>query len=94
MRPSNSDAFGCSSAVARIARIALATSRGVGSAISIGPPLLPLSSWTVVSLQPPRVFSQKMAAVTDCAPSLVALRKRLSATFAVALMWPVSSSSR
>ena len=47
-----------------------------------------------VSRQPPRVFSQKMAAVTHCGPSVVALRNRNSATLAVALMWPVSSSSR
>jgi hypothetical protein len=35
----------------------------------------------VVSFQPARVFSQKIAAATDCGPSPVALRKRLSATF-------------
>ena len=45
-----------------------------------------------VSRQPPRVFIQKMAAVTHCGPSVVALRNRNSATLAVALIWPVSSS--
>ncbi len=39
-------------------------------------------------------FSKNRHGRTDCRPSPVALRKRLSATLALALMWPVSSSSR
>src|SRR5690606_34336182 len=54
----------------------------------------PRVSWTVVSFQPPRVLSQKIAAVTHWGPSVVALWNRNSATFAVALTDPVSSSGR
>ena len=54
----------------------------------------PVLSWTTVSFQPALVFSQKMAAVTDWAPSPSALRYKLSATRLLALVWPWSSSWR
>jgi hypothetical protein len=58
-----------------------------------GPPFRPLSSCTAVSFQPARVLSQKIAATTASRPSPVALRNRFSATLALALTWPLSSSS-
>ena len=44
--------------------IALATSRGLVSASSMGSPSRPPISWVMVSFQPARVLSQKIAAVT------------------------------